>query len=286
MARHREKDAEAGGEGLGVLATRKRLWKDADGNIVNARRPTYTQEGTKRRQISRTPRKSFRSTTIKQENMTPGQSVIQTSLPSTTMSRTQSPESTIIVDTGAEIYEQRREEQERKFEEEMREPQDSWLDMNIPPLQSPPNSKPHSEAQSPSDELGELDALYEETWSPLTHDGLLQLSSSGSGSETPSLTSSSQSSPYFGSASWASSAPAQMGAQPFQTFMGAMSELPYDDIFKPETGLYEWQTWNSQVLMSRCREEKYDPLEERKLEWGMPYSGQDSCRRAFGLSTV
>lgn len=219
--------------------------------------------------------------------MTPGQLVIQTSLPSpTTMSRTGSASSTIVVDTGAETYEHRREEQERKFEEEMRDPQDSWLDMNLHSLPSPPISEAHSEVHSPSDELGELDALYEDTWSPLTHDGLPQLSSSGSGSETPSLTSSSQSSPYFGSASWGSSAPAQSEAQPFQTFMGAMSELPYEDIFKPEAGLYEWQTWNSQVLMSRCREEKYDPLEERKLEWGATYPGQESFRRAFGLGTV
>ena len=279
MARHKEKDDEAGGEGLGVLATRKRLWRDSDGTIVNARRPSYTQEGPKRRQISRGDRKSSRNTIIKQELG------IQASLPSPTiMSRTGSVSSTIVVDGGAEAY---REEQERKFEEEMREPQDSWLDMNIQSLPSPAISESHSDAQSPSEELGELDALYEETWSPLTHDGLPQLSS-GSGSETPSLTSSSQSSPYFGTASWTSSAPVQTEAHPFQTFMGAMSELPYDDIFKPDAGLYEWQTWNSQVLMSKCREEKYNPLEERKLDWGAgaPYPGQDGFRRVFGLGTV
>lgn len=39
MVRHKEKDDEAGGEGLGHLATRKRLWKDADGNIITGRRP-------------------------------------------------------------------------------------------------------------------------------------------------------------------------------------------------------------------------------------------------------
>lgn len=50
MNRHKEKDAEAGGEGLGHLATRKRLWRDASGNIVNTRRP-YHQEGSKRRQL-------------------------------------------------------------------------------------------------------------------------------------------------------------------------------------------------------------------------------------------
>jgi hypothetical protein len=287
MTRHKEKDDEAGGEGLGVLATRKRLWRDADGNIVNARRPSCTQEGSIRRQITRGDRKSSRTTIIKQEKMSPGQLVIQTSLPSPiNISRTGSA-STIVVDTGAEIYVQGQEEQERKFEEEMREPQDSWLDMTIHSLPSPPTSEAslHSESHSPSAELGELDAMYEETWSPLTHDGLPQLSSSGSGSETPSLTSS-QSSPYFGTASWGSSAPAQNEVHPFQTFMGAMSELPYDDIFKPDAGLYEWQTWNSQVLMSKCREEKYDPAGERKLEWGAQDLGQESFRRAFGLGTV
>lgn len=37
MLRHRQKDEEAGGEGLGVVCTRKRLWRDADGNIVTKR---------------------------------------------------------------------------------------------------------------------------------------------------------------------------------------------------------------------------------------------------------
>jgi hypothetical protein len=50
MLRHKQKDDEAGGEGLGHLATRKRLWRDTDGNIVNGRRP-YRQEGL-RRQVS------------------------------------------------------------------------------------------------------------------------------------------------------------------------------------------------------------------------------------------
>lgn len=51
MNRHKEKDDEAGGEGLGHLATRKRLWRDANGNIINARRP-YRQEGVKRQHKS------------------------------------------------------------------------------------------------------------------------------------------------------------------------------------------------------------------------------------------
>lgn len=37
MARHKQKDEEAGLEGAGVLNTRKRMWKDSDGNIVTKR---------------------------------------------------------------------------------------------------------------------------------------------------------------------------------------------------------------------------------------------------------
>lgn len=38
MSRHREKDAEAGGEGMGKLQTRKRLWRDSNGTVVAKRR--------------------------------------------------------------------------------------------------------------------------------------------------------------------------------------------------------------------------------------------------------
>ncbi|KAF1969886.1 hypothetical protein BU23DRAFT_538935 [Bimuria novae-zelandiae CBS 107.79] len=38
MARHRQKDQEAGADGQGILNTRKRMWKDAEGNIV-AKKP-------------------------------------------------------------------------------------------------------------------------------------------------------------------------------------------------------------------------------------------------------
>lgn len=37
MARHRQRDAEAGGEGLGVIESRKKLWRDSDGSIVSKR---------------------------------------------------------------------------------------------------------------------------------------------------------------------------------------------------------------------------------------------------------
>jgi hypothetical protein len=45
MARHRQKDEEAGGEGLGVVETRKKLWRDADGNIVSKRPAPSESEG-------------------------------------------------------------------------------------------------------------------------------------------------------------------------------------------------------------------------------------------------
>lgn len=44
MARHKEKDDEAGGEGLGKLLTRKRLWRDSTGAIVSKRRPEHDKE--------------------------------------------------------------------------------------------------------------------------------------------------------------------------------------------------------------------------------------------------
>jgi len=39
LARHRQKDEEAGGYGLGVVETRKRMWRDAEGNTVT-KKPT------------------------------------------------------------------------------------------------------------------------------------------------------------------------------------------------------------------------------------------------------
>ena len=44
MARHKEKDDEAGGEGLGKLLTRKRLWRDSTGAIVSKKRPEHEKE--------------------------------------------------------------------------------------------------------------------------------------------------------------------------------------------------------------------------------------------------
>lgn len=60
MARHKEKDDEAGGEGLGFLATRKRLWRDSEGNIVNCRRPYSQEQQARRRQVAASPESSRR----------------------------------------------------------------------------------------------------------------------------------------------------------------------------------------------------------------------------------
>lgn len=44
MIRHKEKDEEAGGEGLGRLQTRKRLWRDSTGAVVAKRRPEHEKK--------------------------------------------------------------------------------------------------------------------------------------------------------------------------------------------------------------------------------------------------
>jgi len=265
MARHKEKDEEAGGEGLGILATRKRLWRDSNGNIVNARRPSYTQEGSKKRQTGRVEKK-LRNIPMEKRMTTRGQALLN-SLPSPTIPMTRNSSrtsSTIVVDTGK--FEYPDPEEISKMED------DAWMDIRTlpsPPLSSEPSleSATHSPSVELSEELSDMDGLYEEApWS--LHDGLPPIDEmSPQQSELPTPV-------------WSSH------PQPFQTFMGSMAELPYDDIFKPETGMYDWQHWNSQVLMSRCREEKYDPLEDKKLEWGSSYPGQDvSFRRTFGLGT-
>lgn len=270
MARHKEKDDEAGGPGLGVLATRKRLWRDSDGNIVNSRRPSYTQESAKRRQLSRSERKSSNASSADDsERKLSINSSYSSASPPIPMSRVgSSASSTIIVDTGRE------DGAAQGTGPHKIEPQDSWLEMSAlpsPPISDSDEPSLQSGDVSPSAdaELSEFDALYEDTWAPLTHDSLPEVS--------PTLSAPRQS--EYPNPSWS--------PQPFQTFMGAMAELPYDDIFKPETGLYDWQSWNSQVLMSRCREEKFDPYEERKREWSSGFFGraEEGLRRPFGLGT-
>lgn len=288
MARHKEKDDEAGGEGLGVLATRKRLWRDDSGKIVNSRRPSYTQEGTKRRQTSRPERKLSKASSSSSYDEPP-----------TPMTRTSSIESTIVLQPYIPSY-SRREEGPKP---ELTEP--DWLSIST----SAPLENSQLEESSPT-ELSSFDALYEDTtWSSLSNEPTLSTSphSSTSLSSLSSSTSSPILSPTtshhhheYPTPTWTPLPQAQQTPAPFQTFMGAMAELPYDDIFKPEASLYDWQAWNSQVLMSKVREEKYDPLfsstaanapapstsEEKKPSVG-GWLGAEAFRRPFaGLSGI
>ncbi|KAF4632070.1 hypothetical protein G7Y89_g6054 [Cudoniella acicularis] len=190
MARHKEKDDEAGGEGLGG-------------------RPSYTQEGAKRRQIGR-PERKLSKASEEDKKLSNGESVMNPfPTPTEPMSRTDSAaSSTIVVDTGASAL--------AKVEELH---QDSWVDMNaLPSPVSESESSFQSADQSPSAELSEFETLYEDTWPAIHDDRLTDVNS-------PILERPSE----YPNPSWS--------PQPFQTFMGAMAELPYDDIFKPETGL-------------------------------------------------
>ncbi|KAF2148167.1 hypothetical protein K461DRAFT_325084 [Myriangium duriaei CBS 260.36] len=70
LERHRRKDEEAGGVGLGVVGTRKRLWRDIDGSIVEDRpeqsrilpEPATTREVRVQPAIPLSPSRSLSST--------------------------------------------------------------------------------------------------------------------------------------------------------------------------------------------------------------------------------
>lgn len=177
-----------------------------------------------------------------------GHTVMAPPSPTSPMLRPPSAASTIVVDTG-------------KFEypdPETQQNAPSWLEMGLP---SSPDTEPslHSTTESPPAELAELDILYEDSTWPLD-DSLPHI-------EPPS--------PLEGHSPYT---PTSWGLpQPFQTFMGA-AEPPYADVFKPMTDSYDWQPWNSQVLLSRCREEKYEPDEKR--DWA-----SESTLRHFGMGT-
>ncbi|KAJ8060839.1 hypothetical protein OCU04_009923 [Sclerotinia nivalis] len=270
MNRHKEKDDEAGGEGLGVLATRKRLWRDADGNIVATRRPSYVQEGTKRRQTTtRADRKMKVSTQTDAKDQIGTHQLLSPPMNTPTI-RSRSP-STIVVGSGRPYPEA---EGHQRFESHHSVP---WNGMTAS-IPSPPTSEPsiHSANQSPAPELSDLDGLYEETTWPTIPNSLPQAPSLNR--QLPEPTEYNMGPSHH----W--------GSQPFQTFMGAMPEVPgsYDDIFKPDPGMYEWQMpqWNNQMLMSRVREEKpgYEAQEESKREWGYSYSAQGgNFHRTYGV---
>ena len=264
MARHKEKDDEAGGEGLGVLATRKRLWRDSNGAIVNARRPSYTPEGpsAKRRAIADGKKRAPRPAVLDQRKMTmttrnqglvieqPQHALSMTGDLSRDISRASS---TIIVDAGQQ-QQLHQQQQQQTFEypdpeDDRKAANSSWLEIDNT-LPSPPLSSPSlpSNAHSPSHSLTELDALYEDASWPL-HSPLHAHQDHLPSPHQQDMRGQEQGFTGYSQA-------------PFQTFMGAMETLPYDDIFKPEAGVWDWQQWNSQVLMSRCREERYEPKYE------------------------
>jgi hypothetical protein len=59
LVRHQEKDEEAGGEGLGDLQTRKKLWRDADGRIVTNRPAQNGENRVARKKQSDTEGQNF-----------------------------------------------------------------------------------------------------------------------------------------------------------------------------------------------------------------------------------
>ncbi len=160
MIRHKEKDDEAGGEGLGILATRKKLWRDANGNIVNAPRP-YHQEGTKRRQLT-AKYESLESGTLEQNDP-------------------------------------------------------SKSNVAVPP--STPTSLPGTR-DIQDEQIGGSGALKDD-WAPM-------------GGNNTQLHDDRDASDFLCNASW--------GSEPFQGVIGASSDLPYDDMFKPDTGMSRLQS--------------------------------------------
>ncbi|KAI6710151.1 hypothetical protein JHW43_007332 [Diplocarpon mali] len=71
MVRHREKDVEAGGEGMGRLQTRKRLWRDATGTVVAKRRPELERPKKTPSKTKKTIRKD--ASGLKKKNYSVGQ---------------------------------------------------------------------------------------------------------------------------------------------------------------------------------------------------------------------
>jgi hypothetical protein len=71
MARHRQRDQEAGGDGLGVVETRKRLWEDVDGSVVK-NRPSISVpgEGRRKRRRNNEPKRSVTEALYESSNVT------------------------------------------------------------------------------------------------------------------------------------------------------------------------------------------------------------------------
>jgi len=222
MARHKEKDDEAGGDGLGILATRKRLWRDETGKIVNARRPSYVQESGsgKRRQIRKA------SQTSCEEN-----SESKNTLPrmKTRRGNASGGGETIVVDTGnakagagagagASKYARMHGESETTTAVH-----DSWLAMTALTQPLPHLRSPSSSPDRDDDQEAELDTLYDDFYPSLSSHSSLSTASQNSPIE------SSYPAPSWGGTSLSLS----HSHSPFQTFMGAVSSSPDDDLSPP-----------------------------------------------------
>jgi hypothetical protein len=160
MARHKEKDDEAGGEGLGKLLTRKRLWRDSNGAIIADRRPEHEKK------------RKRPSTTSQDVNSSMQAGPVESSTPPANDARA--------------------------------------------PL-SPPTSDPTgSEANGNSGNAVSVSA--DDQWPVPIDDAILPLEDTVMDSFD-----------FLCNASW--------GTQPLQNGQGGMNaDLPYDDIFVPDTG--------------------------------------------------
>ncbi|POS85180.1 hypothetical protein EPUL_003991 [Erysiphe pulchra] len=237
MARHKEKDDKAGGEGLGFLATRKKLYRNAEGKIVNARRPPCIYELVKRRQVCRSQKEETKPMAM--------------------------------VDNGSPVASSYIMEQlnEHKVEDLSQN-----LCQEMAALPSPPTSEVDPETFKPNsrDVISDnLENSYDNSWHVVNHNlqGFYN--------------------PYTVLGRQPEYPPGPVWASHFQTFMGAMGETTSEDLFRIDMGLYEWQAWNNQVIMSRCRDEKDDGFEDKRRQWPtnsvVPQEGM--TRRGFSLSS-
>ncbi|SZF06050.1 unnamed protein product [Blumeria hordei] len=257
IARHKGKDDEAGGVGLGVLATRKRLWRNSDGKIVNSRRPSFAQGAMKRQQNSCTEK--VEEATIKPEIIEPTKSVASSISP---VAEFRTPISPLEIDSNVMgMF------AERKHDES--QPDSSWLDMAA--LPSPPISEIDSaELRRRDASLDHLDTLYDDPWQLMPQSTLPDIIT-----HSPAMTRHPE---YLTSPLW--------GAQPFQAYMGAFNDVPSDEILRLDNGPCEWQAWNQHLFVSKCRDDKRETLGDNKREWMINLAtGHDGIlRRSHGMN--
>lgn len=105
MDRHRQRDEEAGGEGMGVVETRKRLWEDEDGNVVK-KRPLTTPvpRARKRARRNHAPKTSIQSQEVPSDLAPSGQYQLPSPAPS--MSTTVPIASDILDVDGMSVFDE------------------------------------------------------------------------------------------------------------------------------------------------------------------------------------